>query len=417
MALKRYRYRAYPTGGQVRMLARTFGCCRVVFNDFITERDRLYKAGLHKDVPFAETARVVATLAKQTPERAWLGEVSAVPLQQAVDDAARAYRNFFDSLTGKRKGRKMGLPSRKRRSHRQAARFTANARFKVLDTTGAKWGKVRLPKIGDLRFLRSRDLPSAPTSVTVIFEPDGTYWVSFVVDEPADEAAPAVKIAALDLGLSDLAAVISIDPQAGEASREKIANPKYFRAAQRKLARQQRALSRKQRGSANRAEARIQVARTHRKVRDLRADHHHKLAHRLVADHDVLVLETLSLTGMGRTRLAKSVHDAGLENLVRLIAEKAENQGRTVLRIGQWEPTTQTCSVCGTPGGRKPLSIREWACGCCGTRLDRDYNAAVNILVAAGLAETLNACGPDVRRALACAIGGEAGTHRSGVAA
>lgn len=417
MALKRYRYRAYPTGGQVRMLARTFGSCRVVFNDFIIERDRLYRAGLHKDVPFAETAKLVTTLAKQTPERAWLGEVSAVPLQQAVDDAARAYRNFFDSLTGKRKGRKMGLPSRKRRSHRQAARFTANARFKVLDTTGSKWGKVRLPKIGELRFLRSRDLPSAPTSVTVIFEPDGTYWVSFVVDEPTREAAPAVKVAALDLGLTDLAAVVSIDPSTGETNREKISNPKHFRAAQRRLARQQRSLSRKKKGSANRAKARIQVARTHRKVRDLRADHHHKLAQRLIADHDVLVLETLSLVGMGRTRLAKSVHDAGLGNLIRLLTEKAESQGRTVLRIGQWEPTTQTCSLCGTPGGKKPLSIREWTCTGCDTRLDRDYNAAVNILVAAGLAETLNACGPGVRRTLACAVGAEAGTRRSGAAA
>jgi len=417
MALKRYRYRAYPTGGQVRMLARTFGSCRVVFNDFIIERDRLYRAGLHKDVPFSETAKLVTTLAKQTPERAWLGEVSAVPLQQAVDDAARAYRNFFDSLTGKRKGRRVGLPSRKKRSHRQAARFTANARFKVLDTTGSKWGKVRLPKIGDLRFARSRDLPSDPTSVTVILEPDGTYWVSFVVDEPTREAAPAVKVAALDLGLGDLAALISINPATGEASRKKIANPRYLRAAQRKLARQQRALSRKKEGSANRAKARIAVARTHRKVRDLRADHHHKLARRLVSDHDVLALETLSLSGMGRARLAKSVHDAGLGNLIRLITEKAENQGRTVLRTGQWEPTTQTCSVCGTPGGKKPLSTREWTCGGCGTRLDRDYNAAVNILVAAGLAETLNACGPGVRRTLACAVGDEAGTHRSETAA
>lgn len=417
MALKRYRYRAYPTGGQVRDLARTFGSCRVVFNDFITERDRLYRAGMHKDVPFAETTKTVTTLAKQTPERAWLGEVSAVPLQQAVDDAARAYRNFFDSLTGKRKGRRMGLPSRKRRSHRQAARFTANARFKVLDTAGSKWGKVRLPKIGDVKFLRSRDLPVDPTSVTAILEPDGTYWVSFVVDEPASETTPAVKVAALDLGLTDLAAVVSINPDTGEAIRSKVPNPKHLRSTQRRLARQQRALGRKEKGSTNRTKARIRVAKTHRKVGDRRADHHHKLAHRLVTDHDVLVLESLSLLGMGRTRLAKSVHDAGLGNLIRLIIEKAESQGRTVLRIGRWEPTTQTCSVCGTPGGKKPLSIRAWTCSGCGTRLDRDYNAAVNILVAAGLAETLNACGPDVRRALACAVGDEAGTHRSGAAA
>lgn len=417
MALKRYRYRAYPTGGQAQMLARTFGSCRVVFNDFITERDRLYKAGLHKATSFAETAKVVTTQAKRTPERAWLGEVSAVALQQAVADATRAYRNYFDSLSGKRKGRKMGMPSRKRRSHRQAARFTANARFEVLDTTGSKWGKVRLPKIGDVKFARSRDLPSVPSSVTVIREPDGTYWVSFVVDEPVREPAPTTSVAALDLGLTDLAAMISINPDSGETTREKIPNPRPMKAALRKLARQQRALSRKAKGSANRAKARVQVARTHRKVSDRRVDHHHKLAHRLVNRHDVLVLETLSLVGMGRTRLAKSVYDAGLGNLIRLITEKAENQGRTVSRIGQWEPTTQTCAVCATPGGKKPLSIREWTCQGCGTRLDRDYNAAVNILVAAGLAETLNACGPDVRRTLACAVGEEAGTHQNGAAA
>lgn len=418
MALKRYRYRAYPTGEQARMLARTFGSCRVVFNDFITERDRLYRAGLHREVSFTETARLVTAIAKTTPERAWLAEVSAVPLQQAAADAARAYRNFFASLTGKRRGRRMGLPSRKRRSHRQAARFTANARFKILgagraDGGGSKWGKVRLPKIGDLKFTRSRDLPSDPTSVTMIREPDGTYWVSFVVDEAAAVRTSATRVAALDLGLTDLAAIVSIDPDTGEAVREKVPNPRPLKAAARRLARQQRSLARKRKGSANRAKIRVKVARTHRKVRDLRADHHHKLAARLIRDHDLLVLETLALVGMGRTRLAKSMHDAGLGTLIRLIKEKAESQGRTVARIGRWEPTTQTCSVCGKPGGKKPLHIREWTCEGCSTRLDRDYNAAVNILVAAGLAETLNACGPDVRQRLAGAVGDEAGTHRT----
>ena len=418
MALKRYRYRAYPTGEQSRMLARIFGSCRVVFNDFIAERDRLYRAGLHREVSLAETARLVTTIAKTTPERTWLAGVPAAPLQQAAADAARAYRNFFASLTGKRRGRRMGLPSRKRRSHRQAARFTANTRFKILDTGrvdrgGSKWGKVRLPKIGDLKFSRSRDLPSNPTSVTMIREPDGTYWVSFVIDEPALAKVSATRVAALDLGLTDLAAIVSVDPETGEAVREKIPNPRPLKAATRQLARQQRSLDRKRKGSANWAKVRVRVARIHRKVRDIRADHHHKLAARLVRDHDVLVLETLALAGMGRTRLAKSIYDAGLGILIRLIKEKAENQGRTVTRIGWSEPTTQTCSVCGKPGGKKPLHIREWTCEGCSTRLDRDYNAAVNVFVAAGLAETLNACGPDVRHRLAGAVGDEAGTHRT----
>lgn len=343
MALKRYRYRAYPTVAQARLLARTFGCCRVVFNDFIAERDRLYKAGLHRKVPLGETARLVTTIAKSTPERAWLAEVSAVPLQQAADDAARAYRNFYESVIGRRKGRRIGLPSRKRRGHRLAARFTANARFKVVDTPGSKWGRVRIPKIGTVKFICSRDLPSDPSSVTVVQEPDSTYWVSFVVDESCAIGAPTGRVAALDLGLTDLAAVVSIHPTTGRADREKVGNPRPLRAALRRLAREQRALARKQQGSANRAKSRVRVARIHRKVRDVRADHHHKLATRLVSGHDVLVLETLSLEGLGHTRLAKSIYDAGLGTLIRLITEKAETQGRTVVRIGAWEPTTQTC--------------------------------------------------------------------------
>lgn len=410
---KRYRYRAYPSGEQVRSLSRVFGSCRVVFNDYIAERERLRRAGLSRQVTTGETVALVTTQAKTTPQRAWLAEVSSVALQQSVRDAQRAYGNFFNSLTGRRKGRRVGAPRFKKRSNRQSARFTTNSRFRLTDTNGSKWGKVRLPGVGDVKFDRSRALPSVPSSVTVIREADGTYWISFVV-ETASLSAPEThsgRIAAIDLGLTDLAAIAYSD-----GTREKVANPRHLRASARRLARQQRSQARKVKGSANWEKARVRVSRTHRGVADLRGDHHHKLANRLIAENETIVLETLSLTGMGRTRLAKSVYDAGLGNLIRLITEKAENQGRTVLRIGRWEPTTQTCSVCGAPGGKKPLSVREWVCdpaSGCGTRLDRDYNAAVNIMLAAGLAETLNACGPDVRRLLADATGNEAGTHRT----
>lgn len=419
MTTKRYKYRAYPSGEQAQNLSRLFGSCRVVFNDYIAERERLRRTGLSKQVKADQTASLVTTQAKTTAERVWLAEVSSVPLQQSVRDAQRAYSNFFDSLTKKRKGPRMGAPRFKKRRNRQSARFTHAAGFKVLDTGGSKWGKVRLPKIGDLMFDRSRALPSVPSSVTVIREPDGSVWVSFVVEVEtvAVDASNPGRVAAIDLGLIDLAAVAYSD-----GTREKVANPRHLRAAARRLARQQREHARKVKGSANREKARIKVARTHRRVADLRSDHHHKLANRLIAENETIVLETLSLRGMGRTRLAKSVYDAGLGNLIRLITEKAESQGRSVLRIGQWEPTTQTCSVCGAPGGKKPLSVREWTCDPvtrCGAWLDRDYNAALNIMLAAGLAERLNACGPDVRRLLAGATGAtpgdrtEAGTHRT----
>jgi len=185
-----------------------------------------------------------------------------------------------------------------------------------------------------------------------------------------------------------------------------------LRAAQRRLARAQRALSRKQKGSANRAKARHRLAVAHRKVREKRADHHHKLALRLIRENQAVAVEDLAVAGLARTRLANSVHDAGWATLVRLLEAKAAQHGRQVVKTGRWEPTSQTCSACGHRDGPKPLSVRAWACQACGAIHDRDSNAARNILVAAGLAETQNACGGSVSPGAALAVAGEAGTHR-----
>ena len=160
----RYNYRLYPTPGQRQALARVFGCARVVFNDGLRARQEAYEAGL----PYPSDAELSArlTAVKASPERAWLGEVSAVVLQQALADLNAAYRNFFASLKGERKGPKVGPPRfRSRKDHRQAIRFTANARFKILPN-----GRLRLPKVGDVPVRWSRDLPSVPSSVTVIMD-------------------------------------------------------------------------------------------------------------------------------------------------------------------------------------------------------------------------------------------------------
>lgn len=405
--LRRYRYRAYPTGAQAKALARVFGCVRVVFNNALATRENARHAG--EPIPTPAQLSAALTAAKATEERAWLAAVSAVPLQQALMDADRAYRNFFDSITGKRKGRKVGAPRFKTRRSRQSARFTANAKFKIIETTHGV-GFVRLPKMGQVRFELSRPLPAVPSSVTVIQEADGRYYLSFVVDVPAPEPSPpSGAVAGVDLGLIDLAVIASSD-----GTREKITNPRWLKFRERALARAQRSLARKQKGSRNCEKARHRIAVLHRKVRETRADHHHKLALLLVRENQTVALEGLHVAGLTRTQMGKSVHDAGWGTLTRLIGEKATAHGRTVVWISQWEPTSQVCSVCGTHDGPKPLHVRTWTCTACGTVLDRDYNAAVNIMVAAGLAETLNACGGDVRRTLACADPGEAGTHRTG---
>jgi transposase len=170
-------------------------------------------------------------------------------------------------------------------------------------------------------------------------------------------------------------------------------------------------LSRKQKGSANRARARQKVAVLHRQVREARLDHAHKTALWLVRDNQAVYAEDLAVSGLARTRLARSVHDAGWGQLLRLLAEKAQHHGRVFYQVGRFVPTSQACSQCGANDGPKPLSVRVWACAACGAVHDRDVNAARNIL-AAGRAERLNACGGNVRPSPAVAVPGEAGTHR-----
>ena len=398
--LARYRYRIYPEPRQERMLVRTFGCARVVFNDSLRLRDEMHAAG--EKITDTEVQRRVITLAKTTPERAWLREVASVALVQACQDARRAYANWFGSLSGRRKGRRVGHPRfRSRKDHRQSVRLTRNG-FALHD------GRLYVAKAGGIRVRWSRPLPSVPSSVTVIREPDGRYYASFVVEVAATPLSVTAGDVGIDLGLSTLAAT---------SDGEMIANPRHLRARERRLARAQRALARKQKGSANRTRARVRVAVQHRKVREARADYLHKTALRLVRDNQAVYVEDLAVSGLARTRLAKSVHDAGWATLVRLLEEKAERYGRIVVKVGRWFPSSQICSMCGVKDGPKPLDVREWACRNCGTMHDRDVNAARNIRlegrkVAAGLADTLNGCGGTVRPGSDPARPGETATLR-----
>ena len=322
--------------------------------------------------------------------------MSSVVLQQALADLNIAYRNFFASITGKRKGPKVSPPKfRSRKDRRQAVRFTANARFKVLAN-----GKLRLPKVGDVPVRWSRDLPSAPSSVTVIKDAAGRYFASFVVESQPGTLPTAEPVIGIDLGLTHFAVL---------SDGRKIASPQFLRRAEKKLRRAQQALSRKEKGSQNRDKARIKVARAHAQVADARREFHHQLSTALIRDNQAVAVEGLAVRGLARTRLAKSVHDAGWSAFVAMLEYKARLYGREFHRICRFIPTSQTCSACGVKDGAKPLHIRAWQCPQCGTWLDRDINAAVNVAKAAGLAVT--ACGAQVRPGPALAQRGEAGTH------
>jgi putative transposase len=390
----RYSFRLYPDTSQREALARAFGCARVVFNDALAARMAAREAG-EPHISDAELSRRL-TRSKKDPARAWLGDVSSVVLQQALADLNAAYRNFFASASGQRKGPKAAPPRfRSRKDHRQAVRFTANSRFRVLDND-----RLRLPKVGDVEVRWSRELPSTPSSVTVIRDPAGRFFASFVIETAQEPLPETDRDCGIDLGLGHFAVL---------DDGTKIAAPGFLRRAEKRLRKAQKSLSRKQKGSANRDKARVKVARTHAHVADARRDFHQKLSTAIIRENQAVYVEDLAVSGLGRTRLAKSVHDAGWSSFTSMLEYKAALYGREFRRIGRFEPTSQTCSACGVKDGPKPLHVRSWTCTVCGTLHDRDINAAKNI-AALGRREARNARGGQVRPAATPAPARETGS-------
>ncbi|MDT0346035.1 RNA-guided endonuclease InsQ/TnpB family protein [Streptomyces litchfieldiae] len=366
----RYQFRVYPSAPQRQQLARAFGCARVVFNDALRARRDAYKQGARRPSA-AELSQRFITAAKQTDDRAWLGEVSAVVLQQSLRDLETAYSNFFASKKGLRKGPKMGPPKFRKKTSRQAVRFTKNARFSVTAD-----GKLRLPKIGDVEVRWSRTLPRDPSSVTVIKDAAGRYFCSFVVeaeDKPLPELDAEDTDTGIDLGLSTYAVLRG----------RKIRTPKFFRRAERKLKRAQRKLSRAQKGSGNRRKAKQAVAKVHARVADRRRDFIERETTRIMRESQAVYLEDLDVKGMTKT-FGKSLHDQSLGRFARTLEAKCARYGRTFVKVDRFFPSTQLCSAprCGAltgPKGKAGLRIRTWTCAACGTVHDRDENAEHNL--------------------------------------
>jgi putative transposase len=303
----------------------------------------------------SELQKLCITQAKKTEAREWLGQVSAIPLQQSVADLGVAFKNFFQSRSGKRRGKKVNPPRVKRRNNRQAARLTRGG-FKVKPT------KVYLAKIGDVKIKWSRPLPSEPSSVTVIKDCAGRYFLSFVVEvEPEIKPAKNPSIG-IDLGLKTFASC---------SNGEKIDSPNYS-LFYRKLKRCQRRLAKRQKGSRRRERMRVKVAKLNARIRDKRKDFLHKLSTKVVDENQVIALEDLNVSGMLKNRrLSRAISQAGWYEFRSLCEGKAEKHNRDFRMISRWEPTSQVCSECGYRWGKIDLSIRTIECINCGVERPR----------------------------------------------
>ncbi|MEG3835810.1 MULTISPECIES: transposase [unclassified Microcoleus] len=354
----RYQYRFYPTDQQRQSLAQLFGCVRVVWNDALAickQAEKLPKNG--------ELQKLVITQAKKTEERKWLSDVSNIPLQQSVADLGVAYQNFFDSLKGKRKGRNVGTPRFKKKTNRQSARFRKGG-FSI------KGEEVYLAKIGNVKPIWTRDLPSEPSSVTVIKDCAGRYFLSFVVEVVPSTLKANHPSIGIDLGIKTFAVL---------STGEKVASPNYSRLDKR-IRRKQRKLARQSKDSKRREKTRLQIAKLHNQISDTRKDFLHKLSTRVTNENQVIALEDLNVSGMVKNRkLARAISLQGWREFRTFCEAKSQKLGREFVVISRWEPTSQTCSCCGFRWGKVDLSIRSILCMSCGTEQDRDGNAAKNI--------------------------------------
>jgi len=378
-----YRYRFYPTPEQADLLNRTFGCVRYVYNRALAERSRAWTQD-QKRVTFAGTCRML-TEWKAEPETAWLYEVPNVALQQGLQHLQNAYVNFW--------AKRAKYPTFKSKHKSRASATFTSVGFRYRD------GRIRLAKMDaplDIRW--SRPLPDGaePSTVTVSRDAAGRWHISILVKETIEPLSPAGTAVGIDAGITSLVTL---------STGEKIANPRHERRDRARLAKAQRYLSRKQKGSANREKAKVKVARVYARITDRRRDFLHKLSTRIIRENQTVVIEDLSVRNMVRNHsLARAISDASWSEFRRQLEYKADWYGRTVIPIDRFYPSSKTCSACGVIAATMPLNVREWACANCGTLHDRDVNAA-KVILAAGLA--VAACGDGVRPARAEALEGD----------
>jgi len=378
----RYRFRFYPSAPQRRLLGKTFGCVRYVYNRALALRKDAYAENKTK-INYAQTSAAL-TQWKKDAELSWLKEVSCVPLQQCLRHLQTAYNNFF--------AKRAAHPRFKSKRREQSAEFTRSA-FKW----DGKQMNLTLAKIGHLRIRWSRQFASEPSTVTITKDCAGRYFATLCLDETVATLPKTGEEVGIALGTERLATL---------STGEIVPNPKFLEKSLARLARLQRTLARRKQGSRRWHSQRIKVARLHAHVADSRRDLMAKFTTGFVRRFDLTCIEDLDVKGMmdGRGR-ARRMSDVGMFTFRQMLTYKCHWYGRELQVVDRYFPSSKRCSDCHHVLESLPLSVREWTCPCCGAFHDRDHNAAKNTLSAG---QAASARGGHVRPKATRVAGGNA---------
>ena len=358
--LKAYKYRIYPNKKQKILIQKTFGCCRFVYNQTLAYRKTMYES-LKKSMSKISCNNYVNQVLKIEYE--WLKEVDKFALSNSVYNMDSAYQKFFKEHTGYPK-----FKSKRNNKKSYSTNYTNNNIEVSFDTN-----RIKLPKLKWIKAVLHRKFTGKIKSATVSQTPSGKYFVSVLVEKESTPLPSTGAMVGIDLGIKDL--LITSDG-------EKFDNIRTTQKYENKLAREQRKLSHKVKGSSNYNKQRIKVARIYERIRNTRLDNLHKISHKLISENQVIVSEDLSISNMLQNHnLARLISDCGWYELIRQLTYKASWNNRKYIKIDRFVPSSQMCSVCGyINSDTKDLSVREWICPECGTVHDRDINAAINIL-------------------------------------